>query len=164
MIAREEQGMTLLEVIVAVTILVLILGGAYSLLYASMKSWEVGEKQIDLQQNVRIAIDRIQSDLREATGIAAGSSNTDLYLVNREGAVIWYYLHSDGNIRRAKKEPGYLNFSGHNPIAYNIDSLFFVYDGQPVEESSLVKVTVTGRDPHGRTFTLETQAKLRAVD
>ncbi|GAW94137.1 prepilin-type N-terminal cleavage/methylation domain-containing protein [Calderihabitans maritimus] len=161
---RDTRGFTLVEVILTSVIIGLLLGGVYTLLSGGMRSWQVSEGRIDVQQNVRIAVSRIVREIREARQVHEDSDAANLFLVDREGRIIWYYLHSSGDLRRAVKEYGGLNFGGHNPVASNLKEVSFSYNRTPIEESTLVTVRVTGVDSRGKEFTLYTQARLRVSD
>ena len=82
----QEKGFTLIEILISIAIFGLVMGVMYSL-YISMNRTTVNQTDIlEVQQNVRIALDRLSRDIRMAgalvpagtTGIQAGSNATTL--------------------------------------------------------------------------------------
>ena len=63
---RDEKGLTLLELLVALTITVL-MGAALSTIFkTSMDAWQRGEASIQRCQTARIALQRMSGDIRSA--------------------------------------------------------------------------------------------------
>lgn len=65
-ICREESGISLTEVLVFALLLTLVLAAVYSLLASGIGSWGRGETAIELQQNARLAMDRMIREIRIA--------------------------------------------------------------------------------------------------
>lgn len=63
---RNYSGMTLIELIVSIGIMVMILAVIFGFYSAGIKSWSISENQMDVQQNARIAFDWICRDLKVA--------------------------------------------------------------------------------------------------
>ena len=63
---RAERGMTMIEVLVAITILAIAMVAALVLYDAARKSFKKGENVTEQQQSVRIAFERLNADLRMA--------------------------------------------------------------------------------------------------
>ncbi len=61
--------MSLTEVLVFALLLTLVLAAVYSLLTSGIGSWGKGETAIELQQNARLAMDRMISEIRVARKI-----------------------------------------------------------------------------------------------
>jgi prepilin-type N-terminal cleavage/methylation domain-containing protein len=53
----QEQGFTLIEVMVAVVITAIIAAAAFTILTTTTKSLRANEQTVDTQQNVRIAME-----------------------------------------------------------------------------------------------------------
>jgi Tfp pilus assembly protein PilW len=159
-------GFTLVEVVWATVILVLVLGAMYNLLDTGRRAWELGEQQVEMQQNVRVALNRIVQELRKAKGVASSpvSNSGNLYLTDPEENTVWIYLHPNGDLRRAVRQKGGFSFTGHNPVAASLTQVEFIYNRAPVVDSSLVTVKIVGTDPQGRLFSLMTGVKIRSQD
>lgn len=62
----DERGLTLMEVMMALAISVIVVGGAYSVLYSSQQMQTINEQGVQAQQNGRIAMELISLDLKDA--------------------------------------------------------------------------------------------------
>lgn len=68
---KNIKGFTLIELMVALAILGIVLAGIYSIFNTQHKSYIVQEQVVDSQQNVRVAMNMISRDMRNAgSGIA----------------------------------------------------------------------------------------------
>ncbi|MBI5024365.1 MAG: prepilin-type N-terminal cleavage/methylation domain-containing protein [Candidatus Omnitrophica bacterium] len=63
---KDHRGATLVEMMVTVIIFAFILGICYSLLISGSDSWETNSARVELQQELRKAMDWITQDLRQA--------------------------------------------------------------------------------------------------
>lgn len=63
---RNTSGFTLVEILVVITIFGIFMGAVYSLYIAHMKTAFNREEVVDVQQNVRIAMDQLTRDIRMA--------------------------------------------------------------------------------------------------
>ncbi|MDI6799084.1 MAG: prepilin-type N-terminal cleavage/methylation domain-containing protein [Actinomycetota bacterium] len=66
---RSERGFTLAEVMVYSFLLVLILAGLYTLLGGALRSWQAEDDLVEVQQNARLAVDRVVSEIRGAKSV-----------------------------------------------------------------------------------------------
>lgn len=62
---RRREGMTLLEILVAFSIFVLLIGALISLTTMSLDTWTDGEERKDAYDRAQIVLDRISGDLRD---------------------------------------------------------------------------------------------------
>ncbi len=62
----DERGLTLMETMMALAISVIVVGGTYEVLYNAMRMQTVNEQGVGTQQNVRIAMELISRDLKDA--------------------------------------------------------------------------------------------------
>lgn len=68
---KNLKGFTLIELMIALVILSIVIAGIYSIFNTQHKSYIVQEQVVDSQQNVRIAMNMISRDIRNAgAGIA----------------------------------------------------------------------------------------------
>jgi prepilin-type N-terminal cleavage/methylation domain-containing protein len=63
---RRQLGMTLLEVIVALTILVVIVGVLITSLRVGVRAWETGERRVAAQQELRALVELLSNALSTA--------------------------------------------------------------------------------------------------
>ena len=61
----DQRGFTLAELMVAIAILVLIMGGVFTLLMTGNQSYLTGSNQAEAQAAVRAALERMTTDIRE---------------------------------------------------------------------------------------------------
>jgi type IV pilus assembly protein PilW len=70
----NRKGITLIELLVALTISGILVGGVYRTFVSQQHTYTVQEQVVDMQQNVRLAINRMTRELRMA-GFGGGGVN-----------------------------------------------------------------------------------------
>lgn len=75
---KDHQGLTLIELIIALAILLLVLSVVFNFFIFGVKSFDVAERRSEIQLDVRLASDFITTRLRNATSL----SLTDNSLAN----------------------------------------------------------------------------------
>lgn len=163
-----NQGVTAVEVLMSTGLLLVLLIPFYGLLYGSMKSYQAVETKVNHQQNLRIAMEAITTDLRQCTGLVERAVNVtlddrNLLLMNGEQEIIWYYLSGE-DLRWAIKKRGDSNFLAHNPVAGGITVLRFSYNRYPFSHSTQVTVWIEGTDELGQSYQLSSTVALRVDD
>jgi prepilin-type N-terminal cleavage/methylation domain-containing protein len=63
---RGQSGFTLIELMIAAAVMGLVMAGLLGLLTAGQGAYSRGSNTIDAQQNVRVVLERIAKDIREA--------------------------------------------------------------------------------------------------
>ena len=63
---KHQQGFTLIELLIVIAIFGVFIGAVYSLYIAHLRTALTREEVVDVQQNVRIAMDSMTRDLRMA--------------------------------------------------------------------------------------------------
>jgi prepilin-type N-terminal cleavage/methylation domain-containing protein len=61
-----QRGFTLAELLITTAIIGFVMAGLYVMLSTGQQSYSVGVSQVEAQQNVRLAVDRMVQDLRNA--------------------------------------------------------------------------------------------------
>jgi len=166
----NEKGFLLVETIfamllttVAIVIILMIYTNGYS-------SYIKQTDKIDVQENMRIAMNRMVRDIRQASEIPTitNSDNSPLGAKDKITFVKWEY-NSDGDL--VQKEICYYYDSidreiqkdvkdlGHNPLASNIKSVLFDYSSS--EKS--VTITIVGNRGKSGDITLSTKVNLRLI-
>ncbi len=84
---RDERGFTFAELLVVVAVMAGILAGVVAAQQAGMQAYALGSTRVEVQQNDRIALERISRDIREAFAITATSATgfTLQYDRNQDG-------------------------------------------------------------------------------
>jgi len=63
-ILKKEKGLTLIELLVALAVSGLLIAGMYRTFTGQQKTYTIQEQVVDMQQNVRAAINRMMTELR----------------------------------------------------------------------------------------------------
>lgn len=71
-----QQGFTLLELVIGITLTLLLLSGLASLFSTSVIIWNTEKSRIDLQQTARIAVDAVMREIRYAQDIRMNHSQS----------------------------------------------------------------------------------------
>ena len=79
---RFRRGLTLVEILVAISISTLLIGALYGIYLVSFKSYKHSVNQAELNQNARIAMERISRDLRQTNRLTTIIPPNDTDLLN----------------------------------------------------------------------------------
>jgi prepilin-type N-terminal cleavage/methylation domain-containing protein len=114
----DENGFTLMELMIVVVILGLITLGATTFFGGGMRSWISGQFQLEAQRNTRIALDRMVKEIREGDSIDDVNSDSDTIAVdyNVLGKTSVTYNWSGGSLTRNSA-----------PFLDNVYQLEFIY-------------------------------------
>uniref|UniRef100_A0A7C1F348 Prepilin-type N-terminal cleavage/methylation domain-containing protein n=1 Tax=Ammonifex degensii TaxID=42838 RepID=A0A7C1F348_9THEO len=167
----QEEGLTLVEVIIAATLTTLILCGAFLLYERGVRDWAWTEQQTDVVDNLRVAAERVASELREARGIDLPdeeSPTTDyLQFTNGSGQTVIYRFDSvQGELERS------VNGGVYQPIASRIKEVKFFRLTETVEDEDgnmdvvakpVVEIKLTGKGRKGNEVTVRTAACARLL-
>ena len=97
--SQDESGYTLVEVAVSV-MLVLLLGGLCYTVYVEASRWvEPWRREVLLENQAHLALQRLASDLRMAHQFAAAEDGRRWVLTYPSGPAVTYHLH-DGVLTR----------------------------------------------------------------
>lgn len=81
---NKKSGLTVVELLLTLAILVLVLGAGYLLYFFALKSYTAGEMQSNVQSNIQLAAQIITTELRNATKISGN--------VNEFNGMVFYCL------------------------------------------------------------------------
>src|SRR5687768_8900740 len=96
-VARED-GFTLAELLTAFAVLGLVLAAVGGVHQAALQAYLAGDRKVEGQQNVRVALERIAQEIRQATAVTAGAVNS-ITLVPPGGAAVTYTVNA-GSVTR----------------------------------------------------------------
>lgn len=167
---RNKRGYTLTELLVATGIMALVFPVLLMALDAGIRTYEFTEGQAEVNQNVRIAMDRVVLELREAGEI-------DFNRSNEQELVLWYnvnparerfgkriYRRSDSVLVVEILDKNGQRATNKDPrlIASNITGFRVILPPRGEEDSHrYVSVEITSRDESGRSVTLRNSIYLR---
>jgi prepilin-type N-terminal cleavage/methylation domain-containing protein len=107
---NHSKGFTLVELLIVITIFGLVIGGMYGLYDSMQRTTVYQEDFIDIQQNLRVAMDRVSRDIKMAaflipstqTGIIAPSNATTLTLQTSSTAYAFARITDDVEVSGAQ--------------------------------------------------------------
>jgi len=149
------KGFTLIEVLISSVILIIIFTGVFLVLNAGDQSWNAGSGSLDLQQQVRQAMDGMSKELRQARGgnitiEPDGRSINFTVPINittnpvTYSSVINYYLNAAGN----QLERVHPVHTAPKILANDIADLTFCCQGgsgcSDCQNSTLLQIQVNG--------------------
>src|SRR5690554_1683848 len=111
----NKNGFTIIELVIATTIILSLLGSMYGILHGSVTLWQRASEKIDLQQNARIALNMIEMDIKRADTVHISSSDSRV-LLNKGNEIIGYHLSGSQILRTVFGQ-------GNNPVAYSVSKL-----------------------------------------
>ncbi len=78
---KNQAGFTLLELLIAISILCLIMGIIYGVMYSSSRAWDAGEARAESNQRLRLVLNQLAEEIRSAYSIKMiGETPDDKYL------------------------------------------------------------------------------------
>jgi len=143
-----QAGFTLVELLVAAAVLALFMAGLYQAVTFGLTSWERSQFRVDVQQNVRTAINHVSRELRTAESFEILHSGSSIRIEIPGGAEIRYYLSGEQFLREVEG-------SGHNIVAYGIKAVNFAESA----EGDVVEIEIEGVTG----YKLRTQVFIRAL-
>jgi prepilin-type N-terminal cleavage/methylation domain-containing protein len=99
----NERGFSLSELLVALVLIAMIMTGLWTIQQQGQQAYLFGQSRVEAQQNARVALDRLTTELRSATSITTATScdtgSNDITFVDQNGTSLRYDL-SGTNLRR----------------------------------------------------------------
>jgi len=144
----------MIEISISLMLLVLVLGGTYRLLISGIRSWDHGNEQMEVVENMRIALDYMTREIRAAAAVTDGGSN---YIVIKVPNAAF---SSQNTVRYALDGEDQELERNSQPVASRIKDLSFSYTGSPIRA---VKITLVGVRKDGREVTMNSKVTIRSV-
>lgn len=127
---RDETGMTLVEMLVALALTGIIFTGFMSVYWFASYAFEREYCQADIQYSARQAKDKVFNDVRESKSFCILDGGTELRLTKNDTQV-HYYVRNEQLYRDDDISPP-------SPVACNIKEVYF-YSSAP----GLLEITIT---------------------
>lgn len=158
-----QSGFTLIELVVAVSLFTLVIGAALSLYQQGVLAWQRGEKGVDVQENLRLGLDRMSRELRTATVLREAKVNSVKFDTAYAKTVRYYYDPEKGQLMREVD-------GGSNPLASCVTGLSLKYYNKNGEEKTdgdlseitLVRIILEGKKGDLKPLKLTTSVRIRA--
>lgn len=93
--ARPQRGLTLVELMVAMVLGLLILGGVVSIFLSNRQAFRTSEQLARIQENARTAFELMSRSIREAGAVPCGS-NMPVANVLKNASTQWWSNWGDG--------------------------------------------------------------------
>jgi prepilin-type N-terminal cleavage/methylation domain-containing protein len=142
---HDENGFTLIELLISMAALGLLLAVVISVQQTGLRAYVTNSNNLETQQNARIALERMEREIREASAITAAGTSSITFTAQDGLTVVTYVL--GGNT---------LERSGV-PLVGGVETLTFVYRG-PSDAPETTPANIRRVDIMIRTRTEETVA------
>ena len=155
----DRRGFSLVELMIVISLLAIVLAVSTNFYIFSVRTFEIGEQQANVQQNARLAAGFITKELRIAERVIIVNERenlSELDVVSEDEFFIYHIYLEDGSMYYQKIDTGEGIADSFEGISSNIefDVLFKASEAQ----DNLLHFTITAKDvDSGRTYSLETE-------
>lgn len=130
---KSNKGLSLIELLIALSLVGLVLSAAGMLYFSGLKGWERSSSQTEVQQNLRIAMHTLNSEIRKADKIKIFKDQKKIVLTYDDDTVKTYLFDSLTKEIR-------LGESG-STVAMHIEDCSFEYSTNLIKISLIVSST-----------------------
>lgn len=103
-LVRGSRGFSLVELMIAIVLGLVVMGGVISIFVANRQAFRVSENMAHVQENARVAFELLARDLREAGGNPCGTRQIANTLNN--SANLWWANWAAGSVRGFENSAG----------------------------------------------------------
>jgi len=153
-----KSGFTLIELMVATILLLMVVTVSHNFLFEAIISWQKGSDRLEVNDNLRISLDRMSRELRAADNLL-GSDNHRLEFINSDEEPIEYYVTSNNELIRFLVDK-----SEYDILANGVNKLDLIYydkDNDNLKER--VSITI-GANVGDQSKEVTTSIVLRSID
>ena len=166
--AVSNSGFTLISLVIAMLLMVILLTTAGTLFSFGVKSYRINMDRIEVQENLRIGLDRMSRELRHSTAVLSidnsGTGRLNFSAVEPSlpsvNNVITYRIGISGDYESASQLLRAVNGAGNNPIARYVTSLRVEPENNSADNRTY-HLTVTGSKGDSGSFSLSTTVTIR---
>lgn len=142
---NNSRGFSIIELILALALTSIVICSVFMACLLGMRVWNSAENRLEVQQNIRIAMNTLSTEIRKADSFEIESGNRGIRLTYENGLVKAYRFHpASGEIRM---------YQSGTTVARHIKDCKFFYE----KELIAVKITnkpITGVEERDYTFCL----------
>jgi len=146
----NQQGFTLVELMIGLALTVILLSGIFGLLDSSLRSWRFGSGRTEVQQTARYAMDTMVRELKYGTNFHADNAYTISYVEASTGNSYKYFLDTTDHI--LYRQPVIPAGTSQPVTGLNVQNSTNVLINQENQtlfqssDSNAVKITLTATD------------------
>jgi type II secretory pathway pseudopilin PulG len=161
-----QKGFTLAETIVAVSLFTLVVGAVLAMYQVGLRTWQREESGVDVQENLRLGLDRMSRELRTATVLRKAEAGLVEFDTAYNKTVRYYRYPEKNQLMRFVKDNGQVQ-GGSNPLASYVTGLAFKYYDKEGKESNdpekitLVSITLEGKKGDLNPLKIFTSVRIR---
>lgn len=162
---RNNSGFTLVEMMVALALLSVMFISLYGFFLSGVIVWHRSQDKAEVEENLRIGINRLARELRQAKGIVSFNSTCGgkLIFTGSDGSSISYFRSTSGDAEQAYQLTRAVNGAGNNPVARYIREIS-VEPADCGTGTGMVTVTLMGEKGRSGKVTISTTITLRKTD
>jgi len=134
-------GLTLIELLVAITLMGILFGVSLQIFQTGLKAWEVVSQGVAFYKNSSRVMEMLTKELRQASRIQTIGENRILF--HERGQKIRYLVRGKEVIREVENKSGKWEQSPKRPIAVFKTPVIMNFDRFP---SNLIEIRITGGD------------------
>lgn len=153
------RGFTLVEVLVALFLLSLVAASALGLYKTAALAWREQTRAHDIQEHLRVGLDRLCRELRQARYLTRADLDTVIFASSDGRTIEYRHDHAKGQLNRKVIGPG-----TSKPVCSFVSGAVFEYypagETVPGKITGIV-ITLTGDDGQGRPVILRSGISLR---
>jgi prepilin-type N-terminal cleavage/methylation domain-containing protein len=148
---NNKQGFSIIELLMALGLTGIVIAAVFMVYYSGTKAWNRAENQVEVQQNLRIAMDVLSTEIRKADYFEILKNQREIVLVYGNGNTKSYKFHpASGEIRISQSNAA---------VAMHIEDLKFSY------RNGLIKIHITTKAMEGigqkeYTFSINARGKI----
>ena len=79
---KEEDGFSLIELLVSISILTVIMAGMFSFLWGASKHWTTAQNSAEVTENARLGLNRMTRELKQASNVTAAQTDEVTFTVD----------------------------------------------------------------------------------
>lgn len=159
---RNYNGFTLVEMLVAMSLLSIIIVAVNGYFLTSVISWHNSQDKAEVEENLRIGINYLTRELRQAENIVSFDllSGGKVKFIDANKKTISYFCSISGDTEHAYQLIRAVNGVGNNPVARYINEISVKPDDCD-EHTRLISVTMVGEKGKSGEMNVSTTIMLR---
>lgn len=156
---RREQGFTVVEAVVAALMMVTVFFAILTVYGHGLSTWCSGERRADVQDSLRIGMDRLTRELRQAKELDSTTDSSKLVFIDADGETVEYSVYNGSQLARTVNGEVYF-------VANNVTGLSLTYKPYgltpDVTSNRYVDIVLTGQAAGIDPVNLKTTTQIRA--